>query len=255
MEAPREVTEIHTRLQNCTLEVENSRAYWRRASVDGEPVQARQAFEEYWFGARSLPRVQQLLANFRFRFDTYPFALRVLTQWPDMEPEIRRLICHWHLQLTDPLYRQFSGEYLIRRRESLRGDVTHDLAVRWVEDQAPGRWSMSTRIQFGSRLLSVAHAAGLVGSNHDPRSLEFPRVPPAALAYLLYLLRGVEFEGTLLDNPYVTSVGLEGQYLEERLRSLPGLRFQRQGDLVDFGWTYPDLTAWAGDLLVAGEAR
>jgi hypothetical protein len=32
--------------------------------------------------------------------------------------------------------------------------------------------------------------------------------------------------------------------LEDRLRGLPGLRFRRQGDLIEFGWRYADLAAW-----------
>jgi len=60
----------------------------------------------------------------------------------------------------------------------------------------------------------------------------------------MYFLRGVEFEGSLLDNPYARSVGLDGRFLEDRLADLPGLRVQRQGDLVDFTWAYPDLAAW-----------
>ena len=56
------------------------------------------------------------------------------------------------------------------------------------------------------------------------------------LTYLLYLLREVEFAGTLLENPYLASVGLSGDELGRRLRGLTALQFIRQGSLVDFGW-------------------
>ena len=97
------------------------------------------------------------------------------------------------------------------------------------------------RIQFASKLLSAAYSATVVTSNRDPRPIGMPRVPDEALEYLLYLLRETEFEGSLLDNPYLSSVGLEGAILEERLRGLPGLAFRRQGDLIDFGWRHHDL--------------
>jgi hypothetical protein len=100
---PREVTEVHTRLQKATLEVDTSREYWSRA--DGrQPVSARQAFEESWFGSRGLNRTGEIVANLRARYDAFPPALRVLHEWPAMDPDTRRLICHWHLQLSDPLY-------------------------------------------------------------------------------------------------------------------------------------------------------
>src|SRR4030095_2462597 len=117
--------------------------------------------------------------------------------------------------------------------------------VGWVGRQGPERWTMSTRIQFASKLLSAAYSAGLVGSNRDPRPLVVPRIGDDALEYLLYLLREVEFAGTLLKNPYLASVDLAGPLLEDRLRSLPGIEFRGQGDLHDFGWRYPSLTQWA----------
>jgi hypothetical protein len=242
---------VHTRLVACALQVEDSRAYWQHADPDGVRPTARRAFDAYWFGARSLARTQVLLANLRARFDAFPAALRVLHAWTDMTPETRRTVCHWHLQLTDPLYRWFAGDYLVERHRAERPHARRDLVVEWIEGQAPGRWSVATRMKLASKLLSAAHEAGLVGSVRDPRPLTYPRVLDHALAYLMYLLRGVAFEGTLLDNPYLRSLGLQGLELEARLRALPGLGFRRQGHLVDFEWSYPDLEAWAAAELFA----
>lgn len=241
---PQEVTDVHTRLMKCALEIEDSRAFWGRAGKITH-FTAQQAFDEYWFGARSLARIEVLLANMRARFCAFPPALDVLHRWEEMSPDTRRSICHWHLQLTDPLYRRFTGDYLVDRRDNLRPEVTRDLVTEWVSQHGADRWTMSTRIQFASKLLSASYSAGLVGSNRDPRPLTLPRVPDEAIEYLMYLLREVTFEGTLLHNPYVHSVGLEGGFLEDRLRALRGIRFARQGDLVDFGWRYSSLREWA----------
>jgi hypothetical protein len=241
---PQEVTEVHTRLSKCALEVDNSRAFWAR-SDEGTAVNAQLAFDEYWFGARSLARVKILVTNMRARFGAFPSALATLHSWEQMSPDTRRVICHWHLQLTDPLYRRFTGAYLAERRYWLRPEVTRDLVVGWIGDQAGGRWKMSMRLELASKLLAAAHSAALVTTIRDPRPLGVPRVPDEALEYLLYLLRETEFQGTMLDNPYLRSVGLEGAILDERLRRLPGLAFKRQGDLVDFGWKYSNLRMWA----------
>lgn len=259
-ERPREATELHTRLLKCALEVEDSRAYWAHADGSGK-ANAQQAFDEYWFGARSLSRIEVLLANMRARFDAFPIALETLHRWSHMSPDARRVICHWHVQLADPIYRAFAGEYLVSRRAGPRVEVTRDLVVGWIGQQGPGRWTMATRIQFASKLLSSAFSAGLVSTNRDPRPVVTPRVPDDALAYLMYLLREVQFEGTLIQNPYVASVGLEGSLLEERLKALPGLAFRRQGDLLDYSWQYSDLRAWSDanaglrDQGVAGASR
>ena len=240
---PFETTEVHTRLLKCALEVEDSRAYWRLWRAE-PPFGSQEAFDGYWFGARSLARVKVLLTNFRARFDAFPEAAIVLNRWPHMDPGTRQLICHWHLQLSDPMYRRFTGEYLVERRLRGRHEVTRDLVIAWVGDQGPGRWTMTTRIQLASKLMSSAYAAGLLGSNRDPRPMLVPRVQDEAIAYLMYLLRGVDFDGSLLDNPYTASVALDGRFLEERLASAPGLCFSRQGDLLDFGWTCAGLAEW-----------
>src|SRR4051812_25352561 len=198
---PAEAMGMHTRLLKCTLEVETSRAYWGLAGA-GQESSARRAFEESWFGVRSLVRVEVLMANLRARYDAYPEALRALGTWEDMDPDTRRLVCHWHVQLSDPLYRAFTGSFLVGRHAGSRPTVTHDLAVAWVSEQDAGRWNMATRIQFASKLLSAAHDAGLIGSTRDPRPLRFPFAGEHALTYLMYLLRGVRFAGTLLENPY-----------------------------------------------------
>jgi hypothetical protein len=248
-----EATELHTRLLKCALEVEESRAYWTRRNET--PPTAQNAFEEYWFGARSMSRIEVLLANLRVRFDAFPETLEVLHRWTSMSPETRASICHWHLQLADPLYRAFTGEFLVARRQGARPEVTHDLVVNWVRDRTPSRWTMSTKVQFASKLLSAAHSAGLVGSKRDPRPLAVPRIPDEALEYLLYLLRGIEFEGTLLANPYLASLGLEGSELFDRLATLRSLAFVRQGTVVDFGWRFASLRAWAdGTVLATGGA-
>lgn len=239
-----ETAAVHTRLLKCALEVDDARAYWQHTTPGVDPS-PNEAFEAYWFGAKSLARVKVLLTNFRARYDAFPAALRALRHWRHMGPDVRTIICHWHLQLSDPLYRSFTGDYLVQRREGRRSDVTRDLVVAWVGEQGPGRWTMATRIQFARKLLSAALGAGLVGSNRDPRPLTWPRVGDDALTYLMYVLREVDFNGTLTDNAYLRSVGLEGGLLDQRLRALDALRFRRQGELVDFGWRYPSLDAWA----------
>lgn len=246
----REETRPHSRLLKCGLQIEECRAYWARA---GGEVSARRAFEDYWFGAKSMARVEVLLTNLRHRFDAFPPTLQILGRWGEMSPDTRKLICHWHLQLADPLYRRFTGVYLVQRREGPRAEVTRDLVARWVEDEGPAAWTLPTRIEFAGKLLSAARAAGLVETNRDPRPLALPLVEDLALEYALHLLREVEIEGSLLQNPYLASVGLDGSFLEERLARLPSLRFSRQGGLVDFGWRFPSLEAWANAQLTNGE--
>jgi hypothetical protein len=235
---------LHTRVLKCTLEIANSRIFWAE-SASQQPMQAEVAFEAGWFGHRSLTRLRELLTNLRARYEAFPSALQVLHSWQCMGGDTQKLICHWHLQLSDPLYRQFSGAFLPDRLLQGQPTISKQQVVTWLGDAGGGRWSGSTRLQLASKLLSTAHSAGLVQGKRDPRPIVFPLVPDDALAYLLYLLREVDFQGTLLTNPYLHSVGLEGVLLNDRLKRLPDLSFARQGDLVDMGWKHRNLIEWA----------
>jgi hypothetical protein len=237
-----EETALHTRILKLALAVDDARAYWplRHASPNATPTDA---FNSYWFGERSLPAVKVLFTNFKQRFDHYPGALALLGQWGATDPTTRALICHWHLQLSDPLYRHFSADFLTARR-NLGSTLTRLEVVDYVADQSGGRWSMAARIQFASRLLSCARHAGLLQNNSDPRRPSLPIVSETAITYLLYLLKELTFEGTLLDNPYARSVGLTPDTLIRRLRNNPSVQLLKQGDLNEFSWRHDSLLDW-----------
>ncbi len=245
-----ETTEMRSRLLRCSLAIDESRAYWAQITPGEPPSGAQEAFDQYWFGAKSLAWVKELFLNMETRFGAFPEALWVLHRWQAITPDTRVIICHWHLQLTDPLYRAFSGDFLIARRQAAVPEVYRNTVITWVADNGRSNWSLATRKQLATRLLSVALCAGLISGRRDPRSLIFPRIADQALEYCLYLLRNVTFSGSLLDNPYLRSVGLEGAVLEARLRKLSSLNFQRTGDLIAFDWRYPSLSAWAEAELV-----
>jgi hypothetical protein len=245
-ERPAEATEVHTRILRLALGIEDSRAYWEHIDPTVPAVErALLAFEQRWFGSKSLERVRFLLSSFVHRYDTFPEALGVLRRWNSMDASTRQVICHWHLQLSDPLYRRFTGMFLVERRALRDPKVDRDIVLRWVKNEFPERWSAATCVQFASKLLSAASEAGLLSPKRDPRALLLPKVPELALAYLLHLLRGVRFAGTLTENPYLASVGLVDGFLDQRLRGLPGIQFRRMAHLTEFEWEAPTLGAWA----------
>lgn len=241
-----EATEVHTRILRLALGIEESRSYWEHVDPSVPPAQRSIiAFEQRWFGSKSLERVRFLLSNFVDRYDRHPEALRVLRRWRSMDASTRQVICHWHLQLSDPLYRRFTGRFLVERRGLRDPKLDRDGALRWVKTEFPDRWSEATCVQFASKLLSAASEAGLISPKRDPRALLLPKVPDLALAYLMYLLRGLRFEGTLTENPYLASVGLVEGFLDQRLRALQGVSFHRMAQLTELEWDAPNLTAWA----------
>jgi hypothetical protein len=240
-----EVQQFHTRILRVSLAVEESRAYWVHLRLEiPKEDRARVAFEERWFGSKSMERVQRLLSELGHRYDAYPTALAILTRWQPSDPVTRQNICHWHMQLADPTYRAFTGSFLEQRRLQGAG-IDRDGVARWVMQQLKAEWSISTIQRMAAGIIASTTDAGLCSGNAGTRMLKYPKVTDEALVYWLYLLRELSFEGSLLQNPYLASVGLSEGFLEQRLRRLPGLSFSRMGDLHEFNWQYPDLKDWA----------
>jgi hypothetical protein len=245
-ERPSEATEVHTRILRLALGIEDSRSYWDHVDPAVPAAErALVAFENRWFGSKSLERVRFLLSNFIDRYDAFPEALDVLRRWRSMDAATRQVVCHWHLQLSDPLYRHFTGDFLVERRGVRDPRVDRDVVLRWVKQKVPDRWSDATLVQFASKLLSAASEAGVISAKRDPRALLMPKVPDLALTYLMHLLRGLRFAGTLTENPYLASVGLVEGFLDQRLRGLRGITFRRMAHLTEFEWEAPTLTAWS----------
>lgn len=245
MKSLAESTGLHTRILRLALAVSESRDYW--ANVDPVVPPARRAmpaFEQRWFGAKSVQRVKTLIAYLAARYDAWPHALEILRRWRSMDPATRQLVCHWHLQLSDPLYRRFTGELLVERRAQALETIDRDVVLRWLETVEPGRWSKATQIQFASKLLAAAGEAGLVaGPKTGTRRLELPRVTDEALTYYLRVFEPISIDGTRFENRYLASVGLEGALLEHRIRALPDLEFRRMGELYELHWLVSD-DAW-----------
>jgi hypothetical protein len=250
------VEQIHTRLITVSLIVDEARTFWRVQNPEqSKAEQIEAAFTERWFGNKSLARVRRLVRALHERFAVIPSTLSTLRQWDPDEYQTRALVCHWHTQLTDPLYRRFTSDFFEQRRRYPEPTVDHDVTLRWVQSTCPGRWSEPTNGRVASGLLSTAHSAGLCAEGPAQRALLFPFVTDDALTYLLLLLREVRFDGTLLSNPYLSSVGLTEGFLELRLRKLSTLRFSRMGDLTDIQWAFPDLKSWGDHLAHAKESR
>ena len=241
-----EVTIAHTRLLRVSLALEESRAYWEHRHLTIPKANlVTLAFEERWFGNKSMERVRRLLSEFDHRYDSYPTALAVLTQWQPADLVTRQNLCHWHLQVVDPTYRQFTSDFLERRRQQPNATVDRDGVMRWVVATIGQNWAMATAQRMATGLMTAAAAAGLCAGGVGSRTLSYPQISDEALTYWLYFLRYLDFEGTLGSNPYFASVGLSEGFLEQRLRKLSDISFTRMAELHDFGWAYADLKTWA----------
>jgi hypothetical protein len=242
---PSEVTEAHTHLLRLMLSVSDCESYFESVdpTLTGE-ARVQAAFEGRWFGPKSLPRVRTLLANMALRFDRFPDALFVLRSYR-VPPSWRALACHWHLQLADPVYRAFTGSFLPDRVEAGLHTVDRGTVTRWAAEFGARGWSPVTNQKLASNLLGAAHEAGFLDGKRDPRRILLPAAGDLALGYLLYLLRSVEFAGTLARNDYLAGVGVRAGDFVGRCGGAAGVRVLGNGSVHSVEWAYADLSAWA----------
>jgi hypothetical protein len=229
------------------LAIDDSLAYWRNVDP-AVPVadRARVAFERRWFGTKTEARVRTIMTDMVERFDGFPEALALLhgPAAPALPSSLRALVCHLHTQLADPVYRRFTGDLLPARREQGRVNLQRAEVARWVDELEPGRWSPVTCTKFASNLLATAHDVGLVRSRRDPRTVTLAVVPPSMLGYALYLLRGVTYEGTPTDNPYLRSLGVTARTFHAFAPDIPGVRYAELGGASELTLLEPTLAVW-----------
>ncbi len=191
------------------------------------------------------------MGDMALRFDRFPEAIALLHRLGSLPATLRPLLCHLHVQLADPLYRRFSGELLPHRRA--QGLLTLDRATvaRWVDALEPGRWSPVTCLKFASNLLATAQGAGLVSGRRDPRTTPVPAASELIVGYALYLLRGVANDGSLTDNAYLRSLGIDASSFKAIAPQVPGIRYRSLGGTEELVFLEPSLGVWGADVLGA----
>lgn len=247
---PPEKAEEHTRILRVMLNAEDSRSYVRHAEredyahpADADAVR-RLAFENRWFGNKSEARVNTLLGDMALRFDPYPDALRALNVWsPPLD--VFSWVCHFHVQLADPIYREFTGKFFPERLNDGYTSIDRGAVAAWVESRWPGRWAPTTVMKFAANMLSTGHQAGLFSGARDPRPLLKPTPPGVAVEYLLYLLREVETSEGFLDGPYMRSITPTRLHAIETIRGLANVSLSVLGDVATMDWAYGTLLEWA----------
>lgn len=209
-----EVVTPHTGLLRYGLAVEQSKVFWQKADQDWPLGELRQrAVRQSWFPGLSPTRTRYVVAQQMKRF---PLEARKLLRFAAFEEDHRnRLVCHWHLQVTDPVYRDYTAGFLLHRWTTLDTHVSLESTIRWVEKQplAAG-WQPITVRRLASGLLSAATEAGLcVGIGKEERTLRLPPVDRQDRSYLAGLLKIADALGNA--KTYLMSVGQSAIDLEE----------------------------------------
>ncbi len=186
------VTSEHTGLLRMGLEVEASRLFWTQANnLETSRARRARAQAEGWYPDFSEARLRYVLAELERRFP--PAARTALRAWrPEQQSA---LVCHWHLQWSDPLYRDFTSSYLVTAWAMPHHGVGVSDVEGWLfQRRTHLDWSPSTRRRLASGLLGAATEAGFLSGNGRRRELRTVSVDRTSLAYLRAFLAEQENE-------------------------------------------------------------
>lgn len=183
----------HTGLLRLGLDPEASRVFWQRAPAEVPASELlAMARAGNWFPQHSEARVKYLVSHLQRRF---PGPIRaVLQRW---KPELlgqEPIVCHWHLQLTDPLYRGFTFGFLLPRWSIGSDELGLDQVQDWLRRRkGSDKWSPATLRRLASGLFSAATEAGLLAlAGRSQRTLKKPQVNAQSIEYLFAVLDGLE---------------------------------------------------------------
>jgi hypothetical protein len=174
------------------LQVDASMRFWSHVQAgESAAERRRRAAQEGWYPELSEARLKYLLSELEKRFPQS--SLPALQAWSPEGERQAPLVCHWHLQCSDPLYRDFTSSYLVR----LWARPDHGLSVAevdaWLAARAPDRgWSATTRRRLASGLLGAAAEAGLLKGSGRKKEVRTVNVDAASMGYLRSVLLAAE---------------------------------------------------------------
>lgn len=182
----------HTGLLRLGLDLKSSVTFWQRAPLRISIAELLElAQSQSWYPQHSNARVKYLVTHLHRRFPES--SRRVLRTWKPEESGQAPTVCHWHLQLSDPIYRDFTFQFLLSRWSTGSDEVEIDQVERWLERRGGNRrWSQSTLRRLASGLFSAATEAGMLGGSRSRRVLRKPQVSARSIEYLNELLAGLD---------------------------------------------------------------
>ncbi|HRG77874.1 MAG TPA: hypothetical protein PLX69_25160 [Leptospiraceae bacterium] len=197
----------HTDLLKVGARIQESKIYLlnRNFSVSKEDTVSK-AFSEKWFGFKSQTYVKRLISRFELRFSKFPEAFLLLRSWVEkINLKDFKNICHFHIQLTDPYYRWFTGIYLGNLIFLGYEEIPTEALISSFEELVTTPMSVKVKRTLALRLKTAARDCGILEGKTDKKiSLSTPGI--IVLYYILFVLRQIGFPSSdIPSSPYIKS--------------------------------------------------
>jgi hypothetical protein len=214
------VEKEHLTMVNLPARIRETKAYIQNYSEKMTRSELKKiAWDEAWFGFLGDRIFSVLISGLYNRFGQFPKLISVLKDWIDngIEHYDFNLVCHLHIQLTDPYYRWLTGEYLPERLGAGLGSFNAEIIQPDFISYSTKELKANTFRRLLSNLLRSAVECGLL-SGKEHRHFETPIVSTRFFGYLVYTLQEFNFPmSDLCDSPYIKSICGEPEKLKRLL--------------------------------------
>ena len=161
----------HTDLLKVGARIQESKIYLqnRNFSISKEDTVSK-AFSEKWFGFKSQTYVKRLISRFELRFSKFPEAFLLLRSWVEkINLKDFKNICHFHIQLTDPYYRWFTGVYLGNLIFLGYEEIPTESLISSFEELVTTPMSVKVKRTLALRLKTAARDCGILEGKTDKK--------------------------------------------------------------------------------------
>jgi len=204
-------SEASTTMMKVGARLEESRSYLNFVNFeDSLKKQKEKAWNEQWFGFLPEQILETVVFALYQRFGQFPLIVKVLKTWIDkgLDNHDFKLLCHFHIQLTEPYYRWATGQYFYQRYNEGFDDIPSNILGKQLEKAFGKEKDLSSQSyqRLARGILSTARDTGILKGKAE-KFFAHPLVSIEFLGYLVYALYHFKFPfGEFVTSPYIQSV-------------------------------------------------
>lgn len=203
--------EASTTMMKVGARLDETRSYLNYFDINNDlKIQKEKAWNEQWFGFLPEQILETVVYSLYQRFGQFSLMTKVLKSWLNkgLDNHDFKLICHFHIQLTEPFYRWATGQYFSQRYNEAYDDIPSTVLAKQLEKAFMKEKDLSSqsyqRLAIG--ILSTARDLGLLKGKAQ-KLFAKPLVSIEFLGYLIYTLQHFMFPfAELPSSPYIQSI-------------------------------------------------
>jgi len=244
------INDPHTAMIRVTARLNETMTYIRHYNDEINAADLKKsAWSQQWFGFLSESIFNRLMPTLSNRFGKYSYLMEILQRWSfqGIENHDFKLICHFHIQISDPYYRWATGEYIPARFNEGIDEITKSSLAKALSTRTVNPLNANTLHKLSRNILTTARDTGLLQGKTD-KTIAIPASSVEVLGYLLYALRLFDFSmSEIPESPYIQSVFRNPGSLRNLLtegQAKNWWEYNWEGRTFAINYAYADINPW-----------